>query len=796
MHMKISVRAADLPALLDQAPDTVRILSLDCFDTLLWRNAQAPHDVFAALDIPGGAIWPRVRAEQRARKRAAFAEGRREVTIDEIYRSLMPHAADEEVKAAVVAELEAEARHCFAFAPTVALMRAAKARGLDIIIVSDTYLEEPQLRDLIAQTAGAEVAEMIDRVFCSCQYGMSKADGLFRPVVEALGVCPTSILHVGDNQTADQVAPSELGVSTAHLRQFDPDCEQRLRLEAAAAAIIDPATRITVPAHQPHRPQLSLRGHGDAAWALGHDVLGPILQAFAGWVRQEIEETSARLGKAVKPLFLLRDGHLPQRAFEALHPDVPCGAAEISRFTARRAALTDRAAIEACLAAQGHHGRLDVLARQLGLSAEEGRRLAGGKAGRDGQDAFGRAALAPRTVEKITARSRAFADRLFAHLKRAGIERGDAVMMIDLGYNGSVQNEIGPLLADRFDLTVVGRYLLLREDVRSDQDKKGFLDCRHYDLPALHALCGPIAVIEQLCTIATGSTVDYDASGAPSRKAAGAKGAQNAVRDRVQQACIAFAREAVADSSPHSSSDNADCRRRAAAAALARLLFMPQAGEIALLQAFEHDVNLGTDDMIQMMDGDEAANGLRRRGLFYLSGAERMFLPGEIQAHGLPLTLSLFSANRFSLDLRASDFRTGTLKLPVILADDRGQTIVEVDAHATHDGYYLATVPIGAGRFAAGIQFGQVCEWLQIEDASFYPVDGFSSRPGEEPAEPVAAQTLCEGMTEEAPGFYRCAPGALMLAPPPRVANGEPHLLAVVFRPLVARAASALKQAA
>ena len=52
--MKISVSAQHIPSLLDRAPPGVTVLSLDCFDTLLWRNAQAPSDVFAELEIEAG----------------------------------------------------------------------------------------------------------------------------------------------------------------------------------------------------------------------------------------------------------------------------------------------------------------------------------------------------------------------------------------------------------------------------------------------------------------------------------------------------------------------------------------------------------------------------------------------------------------------------------------------------------------------------------------------------------------------------------------------------------------------
>jgi len=233
-----------------------------------------------------------------------------------------------------------------------------------------------------------------------------------------------------------------------------------------------------------------------------------------------------------------------------------------------------------------------------------------------------------------------------------------------------------------------------------------------------------------------------------------------------------------------------------AAASLARLLFLPTAAEVALFETFEHDVNLGTDDLFQLLDLDEAGRGLRRRGFFYLNGVQRVYLPGELQPHGLPLNLSLFNTNRFALDLRSSDFRSGGLKLPVILADDRGQTIVEVDAWPTHEGYYLAAIPIGAGRFAAGIQFGALCDWVQIEDVSFFPVQGFSPDKPTDSVDPIGAPAMPEGMSEEAPGLYRCTPGALMLVPPAAGLGREPHLIALTFRPLVLADRVALKKAA
>src|SRR3546814_21082362 len=67
-------------------------------------------------------------------------------------------------------------------------------------------------------------------------------------------------------------------------------------------------------------------------------------------------------------------------------------------------------------------------------------------------------------------------------------------------------------------------------------------------------------------------------------------------------------------------------------------------------------------------------------------------------------------------------------------------------SHPTHVGYFLATIPVVAARFSVGVQFGALCEWIQIEDAAFHPVESFG-RPGKTSATP--AQLIHDGMEEE-----------------------------------------------
>src|SRR3546814_8596869 len=88
-----------------------------------------------------------------------------------------------------------------------------------------------------------------------------------------------------------------------------------------------------------------------------------------------------------------------------------------------------------------------------------------------------------------------------------------------------------------------------------------------------------LPIFKQVCNIAQGSTIDYTADGTPIREDSGFKSLQNGLRDQIQDACLAYARAPLAGFHRQPQSDDAESRRRMAAAILARLLFMPRSEE-------------------------------------------------------------------------------------------------------------------------------------------------------------------------------------------------------------------------
>jgi FMN phosphatase YigB (HAD superfamily) len=778
MAVQLTIRAHEIATLLDRAPAGVEVLSLDCFDTLIWRATHSPADVFAALDVPGGAMGPRQWSESAARRTVFNRSGAGEIGLRDVYHHLLPRADDAAIDAAVATELAEEARHAVAFAPIVALMREARARGLRVILVSDMYLTEVQLRAHVAAAAGEDVLALVERVFVSHEHGRGKTDGLFEQVLSVMGVAPDAILHVGDNRAADHDAAFAHGLNAVHLQQFDDATETRLRHEANAAMLIDPAVRVTRPVFQPHRPQLALRTSDDPAHVLGHDVLGPAMHAFAQWVRAEMDEMAARLGRPVRPLFVMRDGFLPAEVFDTLYPDAGAGRVELSRFVATRASLDTAQALDEYLAEWLHRLPLAVLTRQLMLFEHEVARALKLRDTEEGRAAFARALRQPDLGRKLVKRAHAFGDKLLAHLRTAGVGEGDAVMLVDIGYNGTVQNLLAPMLERRMGLTVAGRYLFLREGQLSGLDKRGMLDARSYETRTLHALAASVVVLEQLCNVPLGSTVDFTPDGAPMREAVDAKGHQRAVRETVQAGAIAYARAVGAGVLRAAASDDLAARTRAGAAALARLFFMPSADEVTLFDGFNYDPNMGSAMATRLFDADAAEAAMRRRGLAYLDEGACMYRPGELQRHGLPAMLSMFASARLGLDWRGSDFAgSGGVEVPVVLLGASDGGVVDHLAWPTAQGWFRLVVPVG--RFVPGVQIGHLCEWVEVDEAAFISTDDLEQGRFDRAR---AVQPITDGLEAMAPGLYRAAPTGLLVAPPP--ASDAAQVLTLVFRPI------------
>jgi FMN phosphatase YigB (HAD superfamily) len=196
--------------------DRCQVLSLDIFDTALWRRVGRPTDVFGFVErqaaaegapVPGFAR-ARALAERQAR---ALSQGRGrqlDVTLDEIYARLSADRGWDCARLRVL-ELEAE-RALSAPRPFIhALAEGARRRSRRVVFVSDMYLPEHFLAELLAQ-GGFDAS---GGVWASGARGGTKASGaLYREVLAALEVPAEAVLHVGDHPFVDGVRALKSGI--------------------------------------------------------------------------------------------------------------------------------------------------------------------------------------------------------------------------------------------------------------------------------------------------------------------------------------------------------------------------------------------------------------------------------------------------------------------------------------------------------------------------------------------------------------------------------------------------------
>ncbi|MFA1678193.1 HAD family hydrolase, partial [Rhizobium mongolense] len=326
-HHKAQITASEIPNILNEFGDSIKVLSLDCFDTLLWRKTATPRDVFAVLaDNPvarglGIAPHQRISAAERAYRAKSLENGSREADLGDIYR-FFTSLSGEERELLAEAEIRTEMDVCFAFSPCVELIRLAHARGIKIIIVSDMYLREGELRRLLARHLPADAMQAISKIYCSVDYGTSKSNGLFQIVIKECGVPASQLLHIGDNYVADAQAPRKLGVRALHFLPFDHEVADFLRLQHAASSLIvlDQAApeAVVLPCYSPFRPIFAVANLQPYApeTMIGYMSFGPVLYAYARFLMDEVEALQQQ-GKRVKVFFLLRDAYLLSAACEA-----------------------------------------------------------------------------------------------------------------------------------------------------------------------------------------------------------------------------------------------------------------------------------------------------------------------------------------------------------------------------------------------------------------------------------------------------------------------------------------------
>ena len=575
------------------------LLSLDVFDTLVWRCVPRPTDVFLLLAdevrARGGLhasssresfVCERVRAEERARRRTPTME----VTLADVWAEF-PRGYLRGLEPARVAEIELEVeRRLVRTDPDVRdLLAHARARGLRTALVSDTYFTAEQVRAL----AGVET----DFTLVSCEHGLSKHAGLHRVLLEQSGVPAARVLHVGDDLRADVEGPEALGIARYWLPKF-PEAYQ----DMAAAELPETLSRRSEALRADDGGLTALRGRvmftaADEYERWGAGVLGPLVTGFCDWVA----ERCAGLGIA-DALCLMREGRILRQVLEARGGGPAAHELFASRYVALKAAILDGDEREiARFVARPSAQPRSKLLRQLGLEPAD--------LGPEGDDAMlapaaalalaRRVARDPALRRKVVRSSAAARRNLLRHVEAAlGAGGPRTVAVVDLGYRGTIQEALQRIFDhEGIGLATHGLYLVTGGEVHVTQASgavaEGWLAENGQPVAMAHTFMRSPEIVEQSLMADCGTTLGHDERGEPVLDEARVPEEQRAQIAAVQRGILAWARAWARHRAGRGAADTGALKPLYQAICV-RSVARPLDVELELFGGWRHDENFGS----------------------------------------------------------------------------------------------------------------------------------------------------------------------------------------------------------
>ena len=613
------------------------VLTLDVFDTILWRRVPRPADAFVllaeALRRSGACPAWITGATFRHMRITAEAEARREphgpeVSLFDIWRKMPLESFAATLEELVEAEVALERDLTVVDFDIAGLIEHARHHGVPVVLVSDTYFTEEQLRHLLDRPELAALAEA--RLIRSLEFRADKANGLWPVVLSELGVRPEQVWHVGDNELADVIVPRDRGVRCVHYVRVDEPLDAVLAREKQPMDYYGPMDPLLDPVEGDFgltslRAKIvreAPRGAARAvttAWRYGASVLGPVLTGFAEWVVEAAEREGTDVVWCP-----MREGELLSElineAARAKGSKVQAKPLWLSRHVTS-VAMLDEVDTETLsgLVRRSYHltvrGLLDILHLRPGdvpaLASELNTVL-------DNSHVLERVAAAltesPLVRSQMTATVTRARARLITALRQAGALDTPDLTLVDLGWGGTIQYQLGRVLA-LADIPIVPAGLYLATEDRAARVYQAGLRAEGYLAQAgvprevSTTLARSPEILEQCVNALCGSLVDFTDEGEPVLGPVVDGPAQTAERKAAQDGMRAFQalwnRYSVANTGWPSLSSEAASRRLANI--IVSALHAPTSDEAQVFGNWQHEDNFGSTHVTRVIPEDLAA---------------------------------------------------------------------------------------------------------------------------------------------------------------------------------------------
>ncbi|WP_170468395.1 HAD-IA family hydrolase [Ruegeria arenilitoris] len=306
--------------------DDYDFLSLDIFDTLLFRHCKSPIDVFGFMSEHSHTRQVteffqdyRVAAENLARD-DANEKNLEDVSLEEIYLCFQQLTNCTDAQAEQIKQLELETEMDLLHATSFGRKLVEKLQSTEkrFVITSDMYLPQEYL-ERVLQAKGITGWE---RVFVSNEQGRTKHTGrLFEDVAAFFGVSKDKVLHIGDNRHADGTMAANAGMqsrvvlASKDLPSRSPKPKRHSKLLTGTRPISQVFVANYLESHHYDTERLDFRSLSEDQYfeAFGAVMVAPLITSMLIWMKQEMDKRSIS-----RIAFLARDGMFPKAAFELL----------------------------------------------------------------------------------------------------------------------------------------------------------------------------------------------------------------------------------------------------------------------------------------------------------------------------------------------------------------------------------------------------------------------------------------------------------------------------------------------
>lgn len=293
--------------LLQEKIEAFDVISFDMFDTLLHRQLNYPQDLHELTQLsirhhPISKKYPilgqsysvnRLQAERVARNERLKYHEDSEVTLEEIYEVLGEILGIHQKDLDILLNLEIHSE-LLVLHPNKDMKEAyTYAQGLNkkVIITSDMYLQEAQLRNILI-CLDFDVTNV--DIYSSCDYRQSKALGtLYDNILTSFK--DKKVLHIGDNEVSDKENAEKKGIN-AYLYEFQPIKDLFLYDSSITTSLV----LGTIKKVYKENKERSFYNQ------LGINVFGPLVTGYIIWLLSKLCHSDYD-----KILFFARDGFIP-----------------------------------------------------------------------------------------------------------------------------------------------------------------------------------------------------------------------------------------------------------------------------------------------------------------------------------------------------------------------------------------------------------------------------------------------------------------------------------------------------